>query len=201
MPEAASSSWPSSAPPRPCPRLPSRVCGARRTSPYGGRMTGPGPGVLSTAHSAHGAAPVAREQTDWRKLSGIDATCPSVNSTNRGTGRNRPTGCNILLAGPQGRAVFRDRFLNCSPRPAATSGRATGDPSALVNAPDLLARASRISTELVGALSVWASPLSEIHWQHMQQGKGMSQETQGLHRLQCGTCVRKSMRPFRLETE
>ncbi|MFI7414069.1 hypothetical protein ACIBU0_36030 [Streptomyces sp. NPDC049627] len=148
--------WPTSPSPCLCPRPPSRVCGARRTSPYGGRMTAPGPGVLSAAHSAHGAAPVAHEPTDWWGLSDIDATCPPMTKTHREAGRNRPTGCNIPLAGHQGDEevtgtlghapdrvrlvdgpadgeVFRGRFLNCRPRPAATSAmprRTAGLPAA-----------------------------------------------------------------------
>ncbi|WP_432191827.1 hypothetical protein [Streptomyces sp. bgisy027] len=52
-----------------------------------------------------------------------------------------------------------------------------------MNASDSLARLSRISTELLGALSAWAFPLSEIFRQHMQQGKEMSQAIHDAHNL------------------
>ncbi|MFG2741167.1 hypothetical protein ACGFY0_14040 [Streptomyces chartreusis] len=191
-------------------------------------MTTPGPGVLSTARFAHGAAPVAREQTVWSRLSDIDSTCPPANETHREAGCNCPTRCNFSLAGHQGHEevtgtlghaadrfrlvdgpvdgeVFRHRSLNCCPRPAATSamprrtaglpaarrfepvratsGRAADRQSALVNAPDSLAWLSRIPTEPLGALSAWASPLSEIFRQHMQQGKEMSQAIHDAHNL------------------
>ncbi|WP_330353318.1 hypothetical protein [Streptomyces chartreusis] len=110
-----------------------------------------------------------------------------------------------LVDGPADGEVLRHRSLNCCLRPPATSaiprrtaglaavrrfepaqatsGRAADRPSALVNAPDSLARLSRISAELLGALSVWASPLSEIFRQHMQQGKEMSQAIHDAHNL------------------
>jgi hypothetical protein len=125
---------------------------------------------------------VAHEQTDWWGLSEIDATCPPANKTHREADRIRPTRCNIPLAGHQGHEegtgalchaldrirlvdgpadgeAFRDRFLNCCPRPATTSAiprRTAGLPAARRFAPDSLARPSRISAELLGALSAWA---------------------------------------------
>lgn len=102
-----------------------------------------------------------------------------------------------LVDGPAGGEVFRHGSLDCCPHPAATSvlprrtaglpaarrfepaqatsERAADRPSVLLNAPDSLAWLSRITTELMGALSAWASPLSEIFRQHMRQGKEMSQ--------------------------
>ncbi|MCZ4603015.1 hypothetical protein O3S80_04345 [Streptomyces sp. Lzd4kr] len=155
-------------------------------------MTAPGPGVLSTGRFVHGAAPVAHEQTVWWGLSDIDSTCPPANETHREAGCNCPTRCNIPLAGHQGHEevtgtlghapdpirivdgpadgeVLRHRSLNCCLRPAATNAR------------DSLARLSHISTELLGALSAWASPLSDIFRQHMQQGKERSQAIHEAH--------------------
>ncbi|MFB6935080.1 hypothetical protein [Streptomyces chartreusis] len=110
-----------------------------------------------------------------------------------------------LVDGPEGGEVLRRRSLNCCPRPAATSARprrtvglpavrrfeqaeatserAADRPSALVNAPGSLAWLPSISTELLGALSAWASPLSVIFLKHMRQGTEMSQEIHDAHSL------------------
>ncbi|MGW6796547.1 hypothetical protein [Streptomyces chartreusis] len=168
-------------------------------------MTTPGPSVLSTAHFIHGAAPVAREQTVRCGLSDIDSTCPPANETHREAACNCPTPCNILLAGHRGheeatgtlvRALDRIRLVDGPAageafRPAArrfepaqaTSKRAADRPSALVNAPESLAGLCCISTELLGALSAWASPPSEIFRQRMRRGAEMSQAIQDAHSL------------------
>ncbi|MBT1096114.1 hypothetical protein [Streptomyces sp. Tu102] len=164
-------------------------------------MTTPGPGVLSTARFTHGAAPVAREQTVRCGLSDIDSRCPPANETHREAGCNCPTRCNIPLTGHQGHeevtgTLGRIRLVDGPAdgeafRPAArrfepaltTSKRAADRPSALVNAPESLAWLCRISTELLGALSAWASPLSEIFRQRMRQGKAMSQAIHDAHSL------------------
>lgn len=110
-----------------------------------------------------------------------------------------------LADGPAGGEVFRRGSLDCCLHPAATSAlprrtaglptarrfepakaiseRAADRPSALVNAPDSLAWLSRISAELLGALSAWASPLSEIFRQRMRQGKEMAQAIHDVHSL------------------